>query len=70
MRMTREKAAESRARIVETAARLFRENGILDRAGERHCADNPGEGGDGPPTPGGGGAPTEAREPLQHSAHA
>lgn len=28
MRMTREKAAESRARIVETAARLFREKGF------------------------------------------
>src|SRR5438270_11231178 len=28
MRMTREKAAENRARIVETAARLFREKGF------------------------------------------
>src|SRR6516165_8581772 len=37
---------------------FFRQGGILDRAGERHRADNSGEGGDGPPTPGGGGAPT------------
>jgi TetR/AcrR family transcriptional repressor of nem operon len=28
MRVTREKAAENRARIVETAARLFREKGF------------------------------------------
>jgi len=35
---------------------FFRQVGILDRAGERHRADNSGEGGDGPPAPGGGGA--------------
>jgi TetR/AcrR family transcriptional repressor of nem operon len=28
MRVTREKAAENRARIVETASRLFRERGF------------------------------------------
>src|SRR5204862_3860668 len=48
---------------------FVREDGILDRAGERQSADNSSEGGDGPPTPGGGGAPEEAREPLQLSAH-
>src|SRR5262249_62325957 len=46
-----------------------REDGILDRAGERQSADNSNKGGDGPPTPGGGGAPEEASEPLQLSAH-
>ena len=122
MRVTRERAAENRARIVATASRLFREKGFdgvgldaimkeaglthggfyghftskedlaaeavahaleqstglqsrytnvadlvanylseghfADRAGERHRADNSGQGGDSPPTPGGGGAPT------------
>src|SRR6516164_3376867 len=48
---------------------FVRENGILDRAGERQSADNASKGGDGPPTPGGGGAPEETREPLQLSAH-
>jgi hypothetical protein len=46
---------------------FVREDGILDRAGERQCADNSSEGGDGPPTPGGGGAPKEAGEPFQLS---
>src|SRR5215831_4549085 len=48
---------------------FVREDGILDRAGERQSADNSGKGSDGPPTPGGGGAREEAREPLQLSAH-
>ena len=48
---------------------FVREDRILDRPGERQSADNSSKGGDGPPTPGGGGAPEEAREPLQLSAH-
>src|SRR5215471_20484119 len=36
---------------------LVRQRGILDRTGERQCADNSGEGGDGATTPDGGGAP-------------
>ena len=36
---------------------FVRQRGILDRTGERQCADNSGEGGDGATTPNGGGAP-------------
>jgi len=36
---------------------FVRQRGILDRTGERQCADNSGEGGDGATTPDGGGAP-------------
>src|SRR5215472_7380714 len=48
---------------------FVREDAIFDRAGEHQSADNSSKGGDGPPTPRGGGAPEEAREPLELSAH-
>jgi hypothetical protein len=56
-------------RLAAPSTEFLPTGGILDRTGERQCADNSGKGGDGAPTPGGGGAPEQASERFQLRAH-